>query len=219
MGRITSIKYELDGEQCQTHINCNSAGIFSCRVPEKIIEVMDSEKEISGATLDVVERDFKQLLKDYKNRKTEQFLYIGIQYGACGKYMDRTENPEDGSMFGERTKFHISTSFNDFEDTLAFSFDVFVNEVIDGKSNWYIARLGRKFAHFQEQYKEPDKWHRHVRTYDHDHFIMIPYSDQSLESLKKVQETLRKASQKLFEFVSQEPEKIESTLLVNNLLQ
>lgn len=217
MAKVSEIKFNIKGEDFKINVNCNSSGNFNANIPDEVAKALRIDKKLSSTTLSELESIFKAHLLKYKSLETFETLHILISYQAKGRYMER----KDGSdMFGNRDEKHnINISFSEIKNAVGFDYWIAIKESIDGKDEWYSARLGKDFPHWdKEQNENPNKYFKYSKMHQMKRFKIIPFDDIALETLKNAEEKLRQASEVLFNFISKDEEEILLTLTNNKLL-
>lgn len=215
MAKITTIKYQINGVNYSTNVNCGVDGYFSATLPEEVAAAFNINKSLSYSTLDLLQKSFDEEIKKYKNRVTNQELFILLRYGSSGRFADK----EDGSsLFYD--KYGVSLSMtNSQSDILLFDFKVCIKENIDGNINWFETQLGHDFPFWEkEKTSIPDKYFKHGKCYDENKYKKIPFTIAALNTLKTAQEKIRILSEGLFNFIEQDEEQILLTLTNQKLL-
>lgn len=216
MAKIKDLKFEIKGEQHSVHVNCTSGGEFTANIPRFVAEALHLRDKLSAPALKDLERIFFDAINKYKTAETTQEMFILIRYGSCGIYK-RKENGD--YLFGDNgNNYNMRNHLNDL-DALGFEFKVVIKETIDGKANWFDAKLGKDYAHFEEdKQKDPDKYHKNGTCYYVDKYKAIPFSEKAVETLTVGQEKIRQISEMLFNFIEQDEKVIEQKLTSQKLL-
>jgi hypothetical protein len=167
-------------------------------------------------TLKDLEKAFFDAINRYKLAETTEELYIFIRYGSSGRYK-RKENGD--YLFGDYgNNYNLKNHFDDL-DSVGFEFKVVIKETVDGKINWFNARLGKDYAHFDEEHrKNPDKYHKDGTCYIVDKWKKIPFSEKAVETLTIGREKIRQISEMLFNFIELDEKAIEQKLTNQKLL-
>lgn len=222
MAKITHFKFTIAGIDYKININCNSSGQFTGNLPDKVASALNLDKRIIGKTLDDIKVKFYNEMDRYKNAETVEDLFILIRYGARGQYM-RKEKKEEGTLFGQHgSGYYLDLGFGfDTVSALAFDFQVCIRETIDGEENWFKAKKGKDFAHWdKEQQSNPDKWYKGGEFhYYNNSWKSIPFTEKAYITLKIGRESLRKISEMLFNFIEQDELQIEASLIAGRLLE
>ena len=213
MAKVKELKFNISGIDYVVNINCNSIGLFSANLPEPVYKSLGLNKSITAQTLTILENDFKSAIDRYKNAETKQELLILIKYGASGSFSYKKDKSL-GVLFGDCSKYNIHSSFNQFNDIISFDFLVVIKETVDTKESFYKAKLGSNFAYFQDESKEPDKWHKQERVHRLDYYKQIPFTEIAYNSLLNARGKLRDLSEMLFNFIEQDEQDI--LLALNN---
>jgi hypothetical protein len=216
MAKIKDLKFEIKGEPHSVHVNCTSDGVFTANIPQFVASALHLNNKLTAPTLKDLERIFFDAINRYKTAETTQELYIFIRYGACGIYK-RKENGD--YLFGDNGNNYNMRNHFDSCDSLGFEFKVVIKETIDGKVNWFNARQGKDYAHFEEdKQKDPNKYHKDGTCYSVDKYKAIPFSEKAVETLTIGRERIRQISEMLFNFIEQDEKKIIETLTKQKLL-
>lgn len=215
MAKIKDLKFEIKGQPYTVHVNCTSSGEFTANIPTFVADALHLNNRLAKPNLRELEKTFFDAINQYKKAETTQELFLAIKYGACGRYNRRSDN--DYPLFGNGTKYEIRISFSEI-DCLGFEFEVCIKETIDGKVNWFEAKLGKDFSHIQKEHSELEKYHKSGSLYHLDKWKMIPFSDKALETLTNGQEKIRQMSEMLFNFIEQDEKVIEQRLTNTKLL-
>lgn len=223
MAKVSTIKFNLNGNDYQVHVNCDSSGTFKANLPEEVAKKLNLEKTLRTMTLDLLEKDFKAAIKRYKEAETKQELLIAIRYGSNGRFCEK----ENGDLLfgGHNHPFLISLSWSNANySVLLFEFKVIVKETIDTVVNYYNTRLGKNFPQWsngenKHKIERPDDYFKDNDTFRYkEEWKLIPFTKQSLESLQNAQNKIRAVSELLYTFVSQDEKLIEETLTKTKLL-
>jgi hypothetical protein len=216
MAKVSTIKTEIKGVEHNININVNSRGIFSCKLPIYVATDLRIESEHTSLVLHELETKIKGFIKAYKNSVTTHKMFILVAYQARGKYIEK----QDGSyLFGyQDDNYKIDISFSQIDNAIGLDFIVAIEEVIDGKSEWFKARKNE-----DGNYVMPDKFTflnkgSHVSRNMLKRAKKIPFSIEALNTLNNAQEKFRALSELLFNFINQDEEKIMFALINNKLL-
>ena len=218
MAKVSTIKCEVNGTPYTINVNCNSSGQFSANIPEFVASALRINSKLSANTLTELEAKFYAALKQYKEAETKEELLIAISYKSRGAY---NKNKEGEKLFydSRRGGYNLEVSFSKPDNALGFDFSVVIKETIDKKEEYYEARLGSSFSWMdEEEYSQPDKYHRWCKFYHVEEYKLIPFSETALQSLENAQEKIRSISEFLFNFIEQDEEQILLTLTNQKLL-
>ena len=86
MAKVSDIKYELDGLDLKTPLNCNSSGEFSANLPEIVANTLGLPQKITAATLNEASRIFNESVAKFKTSTTTEEFMIAINYTSSGRY-------------------------------------------------------------------------------------------------------------------------------------
>jgi len=218
MAKVSEIKFDLKGQSLKINVNCTSGGQFNAKIPKDIAEALRIDERITANTLLELTDNFNEKLKKYKNIQTTEELFILVAYQARGRYTYR----KDGSaLFGwNNSIYKIDISFSEIDNALGLDFFVAIKQTIDGKDKWFKAKLGSEFSHICKEYNYPTAYHKHmpITSYRLERFKIIPFNQKALDTLNSAQERFRELSEMLFNFISQDEEKILLTLTTQKLL-
>lgn len=218
MAKITDFKFNLGGKDYKVPVNCTSSGQFNVHLPQVVADSLGLNKTIRAQSLAELEKQFNESLQRYKEAETHEELIIGIRYSACGKCIEKS----DGSyMFSpnSRPEHYLDVSFGEGGNAISLEFKVFFKVTIDGNQTWYSARQGKDYAHRDEKHiNNPEKWFRDNIKINMKKWKLIPYSEQAYKTLSNGVEQLRKISELLFNFISQDESQIAIALENNRLL-
>jgi hypothetical protein len=216
MAKVSTIKTNIKGIECNININVNSRGIFSCKLPVQVAEDLRIKVEHTSLILHELEKTIKDLIESYKNSATTYEIFILIAYQARGKYIER----KDGSyMFGHNDdKYKIDVSFSEIDNAIGLDFIVAIEEVIDGKSEWFRAKKDD-----DGNFVMPDKFTHSNRGVHISRNMLkrakkIPYTKEALKTLLDVQEKFCSLSELLFNFIKKDEQEIQAILISNKLL-
>lgn len=203
MAKIKDIDYQLGGERKKTQVKCSSAGIFSVSLPSEVATALGLRAEITGGSLPEVETSFHKAIRKFREAKTTQDIFILIQFKARGLFFERADGTKLDSA--RNSPFYDDSSFAKVDNTMGFGFQVAIKENVAGNITWYKAGKNLSKGHQISDYKIAD-------------YRVIPFTPQALASLEAGQENLRKLSEFLFDFVSQDEKLLEQKLTVGLFL-
>ncbi len=216
MAKVADIKFNFKGQDIKAGINCNSSGEFNVYLPDEVAQALDIDKNVKGTTLRDVEKTFFDALNRYKESETIEQLFIAIEYGASGKF---SYNSEGRAMFSSRDKFDINISFRGSFSAIGFDFVVVMKITTDGVEKWYNTTQGKDRPHWDNVPSEDmHKYFKSTEFWDIEKYTIIPFSEAALSTLLTGREQLRKVSEMLHTFITQDEEQILLQLTNNKLL-
>lgn len=219
MAKVTDFKFEIKGVNHVVHVNCTSGGDFTANLPEDVASALHLDKQLRFTTLKALESEFYASIERYKKAETSQELFILIKYASSGAYSKKSDGTPLDSGYDAKYKLNVSSIHSDSIGALGFEFKVCIKEIIDTIETWFDTRLGKDHAHWdKEQQENPDKYYKFNKMHRHEVWKKIPYSPEALQTLKNGEETIRKASEVLFNFIEQDEKMIELNLTNNKLL-
>ncbi len=212
MAKVGSFRYDVEGVFGQANVNCDKHGTFSVKLPQVVANALGIDSELIATTLAILDQDFKEKIRRYKEAKTTEELCIIIFYGANGKYFE----DGDGNMFyqAHRNPYSVSIRFASGLDpsALSFDFEVVIRQTVDGVPSWFQATKGENMPPYSKEKFEPGKYYKNGSMRSPDNWKMIPFSEEALRTLEITAEKIRQASEILFKFIHQDEKAIEEIL-------
>lgn len=220
MAKVGTIEYTFEQQEFKTPVYVNSKGIFKVMLPPAVASALQIDKEQNASTLSDLHHVFFEALINYQNRVTTEDLLIAIQYAAHGEYTYKKN--KESVLFGNNTSYELRFNSWNSISCLGFDFHVVIKETIDGKVKYYEAKKGKELRlkdKYTIQYEShPEKFFKYCLFQERENHQFIPYSEMSHQVLLQAREQIRTLSELLFNFITQEPAQIESTLLNQKLL-
>jgi hypothetical protein len=219
MAKIDTIELIIEGKPEVYNINIGKAGIFTCKVGWRTLEVLGIEGDLNSKSLSELKGKILPKYHDYLNAKKTTKTFISIDYKADGHYTYHKDRSK-GVMFGRHGNDFYASSFGSNDgDRLVFDFCVLIETTHStGVVQWHFAQRGQgSVNHNEGDGKDPKVWYKN-REHHGSKNILIPYSDQAYETLKKAREGIRGISEILFTFLDQDIKLIEAQLNKGNLL-
>lgn len=223
MAKIKKLHFTINGEERTADLKCDSKGLFSILLPKEVSTVFDVKQYIELAKMSDVEKEFYDFLHRYKTSRTTTEMLIGIRYGASGSFANGLSGDR---MFEHNSKFKLSVSF-ETGSMLLFEYSVFIKTITDGISTYNIAKKGDPRcdlyipgADYRNREKEDENtWYKGNSFYDGGlkDFVIVPFSETALETLKSTKEALQRISIKLYEFVSKDVNEVIALLETGNI--
>lgn len=216
MAKIKDLKFEVAGEKFSIAVNCGVSGQFTTTLPSNVASALRLNSKLSAPSLSELEKIFFGAINRYKVAETKQNLFILIRYEACGFY---TEKKDGSVLFGTNDRRYYMNRFHNETDAIGFEFQVAIEEVVDGVSNWFKAKAGRDFPRWEEEKtNNPDKYYKDGTFYNTDKWKKIPFSEKAVETLTIGRERIRQISEMLFNFIELDEKAIEQKLTNQKLL-
>lgn len=216
MAKVDSIEMTIDGKLYKYNINVGKTGIFKCELHANVANILGlSEYRITASTLREVQDPIFKAYHAYMESNKIESTHIWIRYASSGAYSNDSSGVR---LFSYGSKFGIDR-FSNTPDSIQFDFGVFIQvEHSTGTKSRYNAQLGQGCTmHKESHLKDPETWYKNDLTYSIDG-VIIPYSKEAYQTLKKAREGIRGISEILFNFINQDVDKIEASLLGGNLL-
>lgn len=214
MAKIKTIKLEVKDQQFNINVNCSSAGVFTANIPRTISDTLGIKSRLELSTLGELEKEIYEAFHRYRDSTTTEELYIFIKYGAKGKFNQKADGYP---LFGRdlQDKFAVDGSFVRHDNLLAFDYKVCMKRTVDGNVSWYETNFGYKG--FQAEEGEQKQYRKSTTMWSVDSYVKIPYSQESIDTLDKIHEAIRVASETLFNFVSLEETDLQAFLETGNI--
>ena len=217
MAKISTLKFEINGEQLTANVNVNSGGEFSVRIPNNVANALGLQSELRAKTLSEITSTFYGHLDRYKKASTEHELLIFVRYGSSGNY---SYNKNGGVLFGGYNhKYELRTGNfgSDGMDALGFDFEVVIKETIDGVPNYFVA-VDAELDNSLYGEAVIGKYRKSGTFYSKEKYKQISFSEKSLATLMNAREKIRSLSQLLFEFIEMDTLQIEQVLANQKLI-
>lgn len=194
MPRVKTIKINFGGEQHNAHINVNSEGVFSCKLPPHVSYGIGLPvNRLSGNTLAEVEDSLVETYERYLSETTLLEPVIRIMYRGNVHY----------NISGKFVASHFSFS----QPVIMFDFEVLLKETLPSGYNTHP--------------RENGEWLKKGRLVGHDFTAsqFVPFSTQAFATLEKGKAALRQVSLTLHEFLDRPDVEIEAALTQGRLLE
>jgi hypothetical protein len=210
MPKVTDFKFKLDNEEYCVHVNCTSSGKFTANLPQKVATALSLNSKLEKSTLEELSKDFYHALDRFKKAETKEEVFINIRYAACGNFR---LNSKGRAMFSQQEGgLYLDVSFGGIS-AVGFEFEMLIKETVDHVETWYEAELGKDVLTTRNDKFIPDKYYKRRSTHINEGSKTIPFSKESLATLKATQEVLRATSETLYKFITQDDKKIELMLI------
>lgn len=211
MAKVDEIVLNIDGKEIKYNINVGKKGIFKVHLDSDIAEKLGMKGNLEYSKLNDLKLYVSNHYTAYLNATKIEEIFIGIRFVASGKY-------STGIIKDEKFK---KRGWAGDTDMIGFEFDIYIKETAStGTVVWYDACKGDPNSIISSRKKEdPNKYYKNGQNSREPQGVLIPYSDQALETLEKGREGLKKISAVLYNFISQEPEAIVQQLTKGVLLQ
>ncbi|HAS42150.1 MAG TPA: hypothetical protein DCS93_16860 [Microscillaceae bacterium] len=198
MPRVKTITIDFGGEQHSAHINVNSQGMFSCKLPPHVSYGIGlSVNRLSGNTLAEVEGVLMKTYEQYLSEATLLEPVIRIAYRGNGHY----------NISGKFVASHFSFS----QPVIMFDFEVLLKETLpSGQVNYY-----------NTHQRENGEWQKNGRLVGHDFSAskFVPFSEQAFATLEQGKLVLQQVSRTLHDFLDRPDMEIEAALTKGRLLE
>jgi len=198
MPRVKTIQIDFGSEQHSIHINVNSKGVFSCKLPPHVSYGIGLPvNRLSGNTLAEVEDTLVETYERYLSEATLLEPVIRIMYGGNGHY----------NISGKFVASHFSFS----QPVILFDFEVLLRETLpSGQINFY-----------NTHQRENGEWLKKGRLVGHDFTgsKFVPFSEQALATLEQGKAALWQVSRTLHEFLDRSDVEIDAALTQGRLLE
>ena len=222
MARIKKIEATLvGGNKYEIIINCNSKGVFSANVPiELSMNVAGLQTKMENPKLDELESVIYKALTNYNNSFIKTRLVIGVVFGAKGDICKNDDGLIHEKFLG-KSPFVINGFYCSLDGSVMnFFYKILLEEDINGSKKYFSTNRKIKYSESSlslvPKYKIIDDFVAEnmpisdVGKYN----VILPYKEEILESLKGIENQLRKAAFLLTELLGNE--KVE-LLLSNNV--
>jgi len=227
MPKIKTLRFTINGEERTADLKCDSKGLFSIMLPKEVSTVFNVSQKIELANMSDVESSFFDFLHRYKTAKTTTEMLIGIRYGSSGSFAN---NLEGYPLFGHSSRFGVSLSFEGgCSSALRFDFIVLIKTITDGVATYNKAKKGDPRCDVyiagsdprNREKEDANVWYKNDSFYEGGlkDYIIIPFSETALETLKSTKEALQRISIKLHEFVSKDTDEVIALLESGNINQ
>lgn len=221
MARIKKIEATLvGGNKYEIIINCNSKGVFSANVPiELSMNVAGLQTKMENPKLDELESVIYKALSNYNNSFIKTRLVIGVVFGAKGDICKNDDGLIHEKFLG-KSPFVINRFYCSLDGSVMnFFYKILLEEDINGSKNYFSTNRKTKYSESSlslvPKYKIIDDFVAEnmpisdVGKYN----VILPYKEEILESLKGIENQLRKATFFLTELLGNE--KVELILSDN----
>lgn len=215
MARIDTLKFNINDKEYESHVNVNKAGIFSVHLHWEVTQAFNLGNigEISGTSKDKLINPILTAYSEYKKSKTVYSLHLAIEYKASNHF---TYYENGHSMFNQFEEFY-ERGYEKVVNKLFFGYKVYCKEVNSlGAVIWHEAvNIESGEAHGRKVF---DGFYVGSIVYGVSGKI-IPYTKEAEETLRKAKEGIRKISEILFNFISQDEKLISAQLNKGNLIE
>lgn len=222
MARIKKIEATLiGGNKYEIIINYNSKGIFSANVPiELSMNVAGLKNKMENSKLNELESVIYKALANYNNSFIKTRLVIGVIFGAKGDIC-KNDNGIINENFLGKSRFVIDWFYCSLDGSVMnFSYKILLEQNINGDKKYFATNCKTKYSESSlslvPKYKIIDDFvAENMPMLNIDKFnVILPYKEEILESLKSIENQLRKATFFLTELLGNENVEL---LLSNNV--
>ena len=195
MAKIKDIQLEVNGVLNTFRINCSSKGVFSCKLPYGVFKLLGLPRELTGLSLKEVEDRLMEAYHTYRNSTTKYSLKIVIDFMDNGAFVaaDAPDMPRLFIRDGISTSFHKTVFPSSFpRSELLFGFMVVIEEDINGQLTYY--KTIKQQSEFEAEGSVVVNGYIKRSAVSVRGLTLVPYSDEVLSRLEKVEAQFRKAS-------------------------
>ena len=195
MAKIKDIQLEVNGVLNTFRINCSSKGVFSCKLPYGVFKLLGLPRELTGLSLKDVLNGFFRVLNRDRNSTTKYSLKIVIDFMDNGAFVaaDAPDMPRLFIRDGISTRFHKTVFPSSFpRSELLFGFMVVIEEDINGQLTYY--KTIKQQSEFEAEGSVVVNGYIKRSAVSVRGLTLVPYSDEVLSRLEKVEAQFRKAS-------------------------
>lgn len=202
MARIKKIEATLvGGNKYEIIINCNSKGIFSAKVPiELSMNIAGLRTKMENPKLEELESVIYKALDNYNNSFIKTRLVIGVLFGAKGDICKNDDGLIHEKFFG-KNPFVIDRFYCSLDGSVMnFFYEILLEEDINGSKKYFSTNRKIKYTESSlslvPKYKIIDDFVAgnmpisNVGKFN----VILPYKKEILESLKNIENQLRKAA-------------------------
>lgn len=220
MAKVKTIKFDIDGKEYSYNVNVNKDGIFKCAIDYNISVKLGLEKSLfESSVLDNVVRPIETAHREYVTSSKSYSLHILIKYQASGIY----------SLEEFGTKKRFESRFHSITDTPAIHFDyeVLIKECIgsDGQVIFYRSKMINEYVRENidkgnpQNIKYIDDYYVGSQFYSNPEGVVIPYSQEAINTLDKAKDGIKGISTVLYNVLSKDVLEVEQAMINNKLLK
>lgn len=217
MAKIKTIKTKLGATCYEIEVKCNSSGMFTFDAPAELrslIEELDMAQSYKYSSLKELEDKVYKIIGEYKKAEIKTRLVVHIRFAARGEIT----RGEDGYILPQFSdiggKYNLSLLGGEKDSALKFGYSILIEESINGNISYYNA------IKTESTYNSPA--YRRIGNYIASNYryhtskddLILPYTDEIINSLKSIERQLKNAAVFLSELLDND--KVEMILSSGN---
>lgn len=209
MPLVKTIQYRFKGEVQSAKLNVNSKGVFKISLPVEVSRALKIGNEISGISLDEVEKEFRAHVWKFEESNTVESLWISVRFGASGNL---NKDDEGRPIFFPHTSSKFwAAHYDQWQEvsSIALGWRVMWKSEIAGVVHWNRASKDTFGTHADSTI------HGYYKLMNNDTAagIMIPFSPEAIEGLKNLEKGLRTIVGRIYKFLDVPEDQLLACLL------
>lgn len=217
MAKIKIIKIKLGATYYDIEVKCNSSGMFTFDAPSELrslIEELDLAQFYKYSSLKELEDRVYKIIGEYKEAEIKTRLVVLVRFAARGE-ITRGDDGYILPQFSDRDGKYYFTKFGVENDSaLKFGYSILIEELINGNISYYTA-IKTTSSYQSPTYRRigdyiASNYRYHISKED----LILPYTDEIINSLKSIEKQLKNATMFLSELLDND--KVEMILSSGN---
>lgn len=201
MPKIKTLKIRIKENEELISINCNKQGRFYVNFSEAV-ETAFGVAQITGDTLDKVEKEVRDLYKEYTSAVTSHVLKIKLTFSVSGSFALTEEGLYDWSL-EPRLSGNSFIKKGSYSDGIEFDYNILLEENVGGKVSYYETYEydSKNLSHCASKLVHGRVIGAQDRLYGSNH-LLLDYSESTLKNLASIHDQLYKAARFLSKLVT-----------------
>lgn len=213
MAKIKTIKIKLGANCYDIEVKCNSSGLFTFDAPAELrslIEKLDLAQSYKYSSLKELEDKVYKIIGEYKESEIKTRLVVHIRFAARGEIT----RGEDGYILPQFSdiggKYYLSLFGGEKDSAFKFGYSILIEESINGNISYYNTIKTGSSYNSPVYRRIGDYIASNYRYNANKNDLILPYTDDIINSLKSIERQLKNAAVFLSELLDND--KVEMIL-------
>lgn len=197
MAKIKTIKIKLGANCYDIEVKCNSSGLFTFDAPAELrslIEKLDLAQSYKYSSLKELEDMVYKIIGEYKEAEIKTRLVVHIRFAARGEIT----RGEDGYILPQFSdiggKYYLSLFGGEKDSAFKFGYSILIEESINGNISYYNAIKTGSSYNSPVYRRIGDYIASNYRYHTNKDDLILPYTDDIINSLKSIERQLKNAA-------------------------